>query len=190
MTQSEQWAAWVTAIATATQTIAVVGALVVAMNEWRNHKNKDESDRRDAVMKLYFDQSDSIGKARLRILHVDRCVNDKGEISTEPVCKPIADLTWKERIQPISTFQPLFLRVNMCVKVGLCDKNLALELFCSDQQYLRSVFRRYSASLNHGASDGSSGDLAYIDDIFEECFKDPSHNTSTRSIRELVAPSR
>jgi hypothetical protein len=52
---SAEKAGWVTAWATAIQTVAVSGALAVALFEWLSHETQEQLKKREAVTKLFFE---------------------------------------------------------------------------------------------------------------------------------------
>jgi hypothetical protein len=139
--RSEQIATWVIAIATAVQTLAVTGALIIAAFEWRGHEQQSDIDKRNAVLKIYSEQSEQVSAARQFLITSIGC-HEIGQ-RTEPnydrsrhkecrnnIYSP-SDLI--DRTAPL---QNLVDRIHLCVIADVCHKELAFKLFCGDAAYL------------------------------------------------------
>jgi hypothetical protein len=125
---TEKLAEWVTAIATALQTIAVIATLIVAYREWTSHENASKQAKIDNVLKLYSDEPSAVTDSRNFIDEIGLIIFckvdnlNKGDVS-DKLCDPGGKLqTMPARF--IEKTSPLLTRVSkvgVCIQAGLCD---------------------------------------------------------------------
>jgi hypothetical protein len=143
-------AGWVTAWATAIQTIAVSGALAVAFVEWRGHESQEQLKKRESATKLFFEQPEAVTKARH--VAVTRSFCERATTSIEdPHMKAAIALTCsvlktfdagnsKESFyQQTVALRDYLTRVQLCVSTEICDEALSKKLFCTDVAILSAV---------------------------------------------------
>jgi hypothetical protein len=148
---SAEKAGWVTAWATAIQTVAVSGALAVALFEWLSHETQEQLKKREAVTELFFEQPEAVTKAR----HVAFTRSLCEPISIDdPHMKPGVEVTCSllKTLDAGNSKETFFLqtvalrdylaRVQLCVRTQICDEALSKELFCADVAILSAVDSR------------------------------------------------
>jgi hypothetical protein len=152
---------WITAIATALQTIAVIATLAVAYREWTSHELANRQSKIDNVLKLYSDEPKTVTDARDYIIRLDDklhiimfCAQIYGAnaslteksaariaAAAEKQCDP--DNTFKREIpfiaEKTAPMRTRLSKVAVCDEVGLCDENLSHRLFCSDALTINEV---------------------------------------------------
>jgi hypothetical protein len=72
VSNSEKWATWVTAIATALQTIAVSATLFVVYKEWSAHERQSLESKKEQTLRI-SGNNQSLDQARSAIHQYDRC---------------------------------------------------------------------------------------------------------------------
>jgi len=123
---------WVTAIATALQTIAVIGTLAVAYREWTTHELASRQAKIDNVLKFYADEPSSVTDSRNYINRLDiilvcekfvlrelsENVKEKREEISKTICDPEHSI--KNEI-PSLAVKTAPIRAQLS-KVAVCDR--------------------------------------------------------------------
>jgi hypothetical protein len=166
---SELRAQWITAIATALQTLAVVATLGVAAVEYFGHKRQDVRTEREAVIKLFTEEPSEVQRARSLAELLNDCIveNKKDPSKGFPGCpNPFpSDFEAKRQLAPLITYLG---RVSVCRRTGICEIELSSDLYCTDARNVHTVTAR------NGAGSRMESRAVYTDYrfSFETCLRD------------------
>jgi hypothetical protein len=146
--KSEKCAAWVTAIATALQTIAVSAKLFVVYKEWSAHERQSLEAKRDQTLKI-SDNNPSLDRARAAIRQYDRCHRIKRQNATSlsnddkeylnSHCSTILlddDTMFGILMHPFTDYLD---RAVACLRADLCDRQTVSDQFCDDAKLLHTL---------------------------------------------------
>jgi hypothetical protein len=178
--KTESLPEWVTAVATAVQTIVVSVALVVAYMEWKGHQVDREEDRVKAVLGIYRDGYQDAAKETSflsQVGHLSDCQaaqkrvretspSDPIHTNLRPVlnsCVNVPAISGKEiGVKARHTVDRLN-KISLCAGMKLCDRELSEDLFCDD-----AVAFRYLAEPEQFLSEMPSTSPYFISFI-KEC---------------------
>jgi hypothetical protein len=172
MSKSEKWAAWVTAIATSAQTIAVIITVVVAWNEWRAHERQSAEAKKIEAIRLYDSGGPAVDQSRTMVTQFLKCrdlrkkdvttLNTDDSLFLRDHCS-----IWSGDWAALSTIlKPLgdFVdRAATCVGAQLCDRELTSHLFCTDAKLIHRLLVAFDSD-SHAAL-GRSSFPGYVDFI-------------------------
>jgi hypothetical protein len=148
MSKSERWAAWVTAIATALQTIAVSATLFVVYKEWSAHERQSLEAKREQTLKISGNNS-ALDQARAAIHQYDRCHRIKRQNATalssddrgyfDSHCSTVLldnNTMFGVIMHPFTDYLD---RAVACLKADLCDRQTVSDQFCDDAKLLHTL---------------------------------------------------
>jgi hypothetical protein len=137
MSRSEQIAAWVTALATAVQTIVVTGALVIAVKEWKRHEDQIAASQLDAVVKIYTEASQSAARVFLHNYTSCRSLYLSDELKQKyadlaALCARFVAYDESTVFSKSASIEQTLNNVQLCNFAGVCNSYLSQRLFCGD----------------------------------------------------------
>ena len=144
-------AEWITAVATAVQTIAVVVTVIVAGREWLGHERDRDVTARDITVKLYSDEPQSVTDARSYLGKAYVCESVRRDHETARPESPhyeadenfLKSCPDRVTLSPdLPQWQTLYRRVRraaLCSNAEVCNSELVAKLFCEDFAIIRAV---------------------------------------------------
>jgi hypothetical protein len=147
---NEERAAWITAVATAVQTLAVCGALIVAFYEWRGHREESTVAKREAALRLSSEVPETIKTLRVQAEDWIYCLNAQERHKQDApnfineiyeLCKQrgAINLALPDAYNKLRPLEAYVERVQWCISAKVCDDRMSYILFCRDAYYLRRL---------------------------------------------------